>query len=1241
MNVVSFNVNGIRNESKRRAIFNYLKHFDSHIVLLQETHSTKEDEVIWSNEWGSKIHFCHGSNMSKGVALLIKRNMLINIGAIRCDLQGRFIIVEIEIGDIQFLLVNVYAPNEDDPTFFVKLFELIEQRENESIMLGGDWNTTLCIEKDLFNNKGLNHIRKREVLLEYIDQKGLIDIWRVQHPEDKIFTWKKPNSNSLIMSRLDFFLVSPDLALRINSSKIGTKYNSDHCRVSLNIDFSIAKRGPGYWKFNNLHLQDKTFIDLINKTILQFLYEVKNKDEAGLDKEWEALKDILTNKAKLYSKEKAKQRNQLIEKLEARILILDQKLINTKDEQLADKYKRDIKNTEQFLLDEHEIRVSAAKFRSKAQYFLLGEKNSRYFFNLERYRGNTKIVSQLVRQDGSIIKDPKKILKEEKIFYEKLYGASIPDSWPYANHTNAKLSEEEKISFDRELSDSEIGESLMGMANSKAPGLDGLTAEFYKTFWIHLKNIYCPTIRFVLERGLLHKSARLGLITLLPKKDKDLKYLSNWRPLTLLNVDFKIISRAIALRLKSKADSLISKDQTGFIQGRNISESLRTVLDVIQIANNKSLDMVIVSLDWDKCFDRISFDSVNHALEYFNFGEGFRNMVRTLLVNSESCVYNNGYCSEKFPIKTGVKQGSNTSPLLYVYLAEVLSNCIRQNTNIKGLTLGDTEHKLTQFADDMNLFLVFEYVTLMELEKELDIFEETTGMIVNYDKTCLYRVGSLRNSNAKLITRKPFMWSNGPIKILGIYVDHDVNKMLDLNFIPLLDKTRSICKQWIYRNLTLMGKALIVNSLCVSLFVYRLAVLQLLPIAFLDIFVDIVKSFLWSGGRSKIALPKLYNSKNLGGLKLVNLRAKDLALKCQWVSAAKENSSIRSLANYFLPNLGQDIWLCNFVSSDINQVFKQDRFWKDVAKAWAITYYSEPDNPTRIAAQVIWFNSKIKINKKLVYFEKAYKSGIMFLYNIWDRIRGGFLAYNHVQQVYGQDCLTYLQYYGIISAIPCEWIRDLKATRYIVDDFQLVYENFDGKMTAIVYDKITSQKKILSKLCEKWSSKFQFPIIYEEFLDHFDRIYKLTKSIKFQNFQFRFLHRVVFTANTLYKWKLTDSPLCYYCQNQYETIEHLFFNCTVTTRFWEMFRSWFECQTDSEINFTIEEVFFCNHEDQLLNILFLIAKQYIFNRRCLEKELNIYTYRDYMSEIIRIERYDAFLSKRFKPFVKKWKRLFF
>lgn len=196
-------------------------------------------------------------------------------------------------------------------------------------------------------------------------------------------------------------------------------------------------------------------------------------------------------------------------------------------------------------------------------------------------------------------------------------------------------------------------------------------------------------------------------------------------------------------------------------------------------------------------------------------------------------------------------------------------------------------------------------------------------------------------------------------------------------------------------------------------------------------------------------------------------------------------------------------------------------------------------------------------------------------------------------------------------------------------------------MTKVVYDKLTSNKDSLRKLCAKWEDKLGEPLIYSEFLENFQNIYNLTSSTKLRNFQFRFLHRVIFCGERLYKWKLIDSPLCQYCRLDYETPEHIFYSCNIVKRFWEMFTAWFECLQDIEINLSQQNIYFCNYDnDDLLNTLLLIAKQYIFYAKTIDREPNVYIFKERVMEIIRIERFSALQQGKYKKFVKKWKRMF-
>ena len=146
----------------------------------------------------------------------------------------------------------------------------------------------------------------------------------------------------------------------------------------------------------------------------------------------------------------------------------------------------------------------------------------------------------------------------------------------------------------------------------------------------------------------------------------------------------------------------------------------------------------------------------------------------------------------------------------------------------------------------------------------------------------MYRIGSLRHSNAKIYTIKPLKWSDGDIEMLGVTITnapHQSNKAFDLT----IDKMQCVTNQWSSRNLTMMGKILIVNTLMCSLFTYQMSVLPCMCKNQYDRIDNIIKEYLWNGGKPKIPLKVLQNSTKYGRLKLANFRQKHISLHMQWV----------------------------------------------------------------------------------------------------------------------------------------------------------------------------------------------------------------------------------------------------------------------------------------------------------------------------------------------------------------------
>ena len=282
------------------------------------------------------------------------------------------------------------------------------------------------------------------------------------------------------------------------------------------------------------------------------------------------------------------------------------------------------------------------------------------------------------------------------------------------------------------------------MKNNKSPGSDGLTTEFYKIFWSTLKTFYISSINFSYNNGSLTALQKQGIITLLPKKDKDLISLTNWRPISLLNIDYKIATKAIANRMKKVLNSLIHSSQTGFLKGRYIGENIRTIFEVIENFNDDNLPGIIFFADFEKAFDSIDHNFIFKCLNYFNFGKSFIDWVKLFYIDAQSCVINNGYTSDFFKIERGVRQGCPLSPYLFILVIEILYNAVRKNEHITGISLNGHDVKNTAFADDATFILDGSKTSFVKLLDIINKFTGMSGLKLNSKKSVMFRIGSLK-----------------------------------------------------------------------------------------------------------------------------------------------------------------------------------------------------------------------------------------------------------------------------------------------------------------------------------------------------------------------------------------------------------------------------------------------------------------------------------------------------------------
>ena len=525
-----------------------------------------------------------------------------------------------------------------------------------------------------------------------------------------------------------------------------------------------------------------------------------------------------------------KKKNELFQKVQDRIKKLTHRACQ---ENVTRNEKQSIEkqiHSENEIISKHlEYIATGAHLRSKTKWYIEGEKSTKFFLGLEKTQASNKTIKALRCEDNTITRDQKKILAEQLKFYRKLYTKNPNAAFVFQNETTQKLSDIQKEELATPFTFEEFTAALKGMAKQKTPGIDGLSCEFYIMFFKLVGQMIWNAMLLAHKQGHMYKSARRGVISLIPKKHKDPLEIKGWCPLTLLCVDCKIVTRMLSLRIKKVISVIVQPQQTGYVPGRDISYNIRKLIDMLMYLERENIPAIVITIDFEKCFNSLSHEALFESMKYFNIGDYFISWVKMIYTDFELCVTNNRYQSRFFTQTQGVHQGCAFSGPGFLLSAEILAINIKNNKKIKGVPINGTQEIISQYADDTTIISAFDAESLQAIIDEFETFYQNTGLKVNYDKSIIYRVGAVKNTNVKLKTTKMFKWSNDPIDILGVLIQIDsLNDLEAPNFTQVMQKATAIVKTWAHRRHTILGKIEVCNSLISSLFVYRMQVLPMI-----------------------------------------------------------------------------------------------------------------------------------------------------------------------------------------------------------------------------------------------------------------------------------------------------------------------------------------------------------------------------------------------------------------------------
>ncbi|MDO7987362.1 reverse transcriptase domain-containing protein, partial [Sweet potato little leaf phytoplasma] len=483
------------------------------------------------------------------------------------------------------------------------------------------------------------------------------------------------------------------------------------------------------------------------------------------------------------------------------------------------------------LMEEEEIYW---KQRSREDWLRWGDKNSKWFHKKASIRRKTNDIIGINKVDGIWSEDPKEIEDTFVSYFENLFRSSNPSP---ANidialkGLNPRVSQDMNIKLMSPFTKEEIENSIKQMFPTKAPGPDGFSAIFYQKYWNLVGEKTISECLDILNSKKSIRDWNKTNIVLIPKISNP-KEVSDFRPISLCNVNYKIITKSIANRLKGILKHIISDSQSAFVYERLITDNIIIGHECINaIKNNKHFkgDMAALKIDFSKAFDRIEWSFLKEIMLRLGFSSNWVDLILNCISFPCFSILINGEQKGNFHSSRGLRQGDPLSPYLFILVTEGLSHLI-SNANARGCISGLScsngpliSHLL--FADDSIIFCKAAEQELVSLKNLLILYESASGECINFSKSAILFSNKVNND------RKVFLSS-----ILGVRNVTDFGNYLGVpsvfsrskskDFSYILDRIWKVVQGWKRSLFSIAGKEILIKSIGQAIPSYAMSVFQ-------------------------------------------------------------------------------------------------------------------------------------------------------------------------------------------------------------------------------------------------------------------------------------------------------------------------------------------------------------------------------------------------------------------------------
>lgn len=822
------------------------------VIGLQETHLSQE-RIDNLNELFNPSMVILGSpdptneTGARGVAFAINTR-IVNTEDLKISvvLPGRAAILSFRwSGERVAHVMNVYAPNamSESETFWNDIVsKLRERRIRRPEIVMGDFNIVEANTDRL--PPRCDQSGAVDALRSMLNELGVHDRWRTNNPKEKAFTYLQLATGS--QSRIDRIYATDEIMRKAEDWEIcGVGIPTDHRMVTVSLaNYKTPRMGKGRWALPGAILNDSEF----NKTMCKLGLEAQRQLENM------GVRLASQNPQTIYHDFKTKLRDAARKRAKALIPKIDRKIDAIKDDirQLLEAEEPDKLGVA--ILQERLTKLEVRRFDKKRRAvatkdWLQGETMTKYWTKLNAPRLPSTAIDELktgINEDGS--RRYTSALPEMAVTAMKHYdGLQTDADLDLDAHEHAvrdalepmsvKLSTQQKGELAKLIKRCEVEGAIVEAPLGKAPGLDGIPAELWKMFlkweksaedpenartYPKISRIFQSVFNDIEKYGVIDPADfTKGWICPIYKLKKDRREVVNYRPITLLNADYKIMTRVLAKRLTCVATSLVHPDQAAFIPGRQIFGHIKLAKMVMEYAEAEECNGAIVALDQEKAYDMINHDYLWAVLRKLNFPENFIRTVKNLYEKAESCVMVNGTASPFYRIIRGVRQGDPMSCLLFVLAIEPLA-CALRKSGLKGLDLKNDMERLIAalFADDTTTYLS-EHDSFTELQTILDKWCKGARARFNVGKTEVIPVGSERyrmelaerttaTRLGQTIPQTVRVARDGElVRILGSWIGNKCDE--DVPWKTMIQKIEKNLLHWSRRNPTMVGRKLIVG----------------------------------------------------------------------------------------------------------------------------------------------------------------------------------------------------------------------------------------------------------------------------------------------------------------------------------------------------------------------------------------------------------------------------------------------